>query len=161
MLDNKFREAFVYKISSESLGKCYIGWTTQSENRIKSQLRNYKDTKNLGANVITSQEDAQFEKLETFNDISLEELRRKAGTYQKENNETSTNLIRAGRNKEERKEKVRQQRRERRRDTNVVYRANRNLNLRNMKLRGLPPRRKTIEKYNITQEEIEECCKRD
>ena len=150
-----------YVLTHESLGKCYIGWTTQSENRIKSQLRNYKDTKNLGANVITSQEDAQFEKLEAFNDISLGELRRKAGAYQREHNETSTNRIRSGRNEEERKEMVRQRRQERRRDADVVYKANRNINLRNMKMRGLPPRRKTIEKYNFTQEEKEECCKRD
>jgi hypothetical protein len=37
---------------------------------------------------------------------------------------------------------------------------NRKHALNNMRIRGLPPRPLTILKYNITDEEIAECCKR-
>ncbi|CAL6392479.1 unnamed protein product [Bathycoccus prasinos] len=75
--------------------------------------------------------DIQSEVLEKFQDITVLEMRKKLGAIQTQYLEKENKDM-----------------------------FNRKHALKNMRIRGLPPRPSTILKYNITDEEIAECCKR-
>ncbi|CAL6390667.1 unnamed protein product [Bathycoccus prasinos] len=85
----------------------------------------------------TAAGDIQSEVFEKFQDITVLEMRRKLGAIQTQYLEKQLEMYRKNK------------------DT-----FNRKHALKNMRIRGLPPRPSTILKYNITDEEIAECCKR-
>jgi len=101
--------------------------------------------------------DIQSEILEKFQDITVLEMRKKLGAKQTQYLEKCVNTNRAGRTNADRYRETKIQLKMYRENKDV---CNRRHALNNMRSRGLPPRPLTILKYNITDEEIAECCKR-
>ncbi|CAL6375396.1 unnamed protein product [Bathycoccus prasinos] len=85
----------------------------------------------------TAAGDIQSEILEKFQDITVLEMRKKLGAIQTQYLEKQLEMYRENKDM-----------------------FNRKHALKNMRIRGLPPRPSTILKYNITDEEIADCCKR-
>ena len=84
-------------------------------------------------------------------------MRRQVGIIQTKNIGACVNNKRAGRTNADRYQETKRQLKNYRKNK---YAYNMRLALANMRTRGLPPRPKTVLKYNITDEEIAECCRR-
>ncbi|CAL6338152.1 unnamed protein product [Bathycoccus prasinos] len=85
------------------------------------------------------------------------EMRKKLGAIQTQYLEKCVNTNRAGRTNADRYRETKMQLKMYRENKDTF---NRKHALKNMRTRGLPPRPLTILKYNVTGEEIAECCKR-
>ena len=152
-----FREGIVYKISSPNTDKIYIGCSSLPLKKAVSGLRACAKFRKLSCNILFQAGDIQSEVLEKFRDITVLEMRKKLGTIQTQYLEKCVNTNRAGRTNADRYRETKRQLK--------IYRENKDTfnrkhALKNMRIRGLPPRPSTILKYNITDEEIAECCKR-
>ncbi|CAL6428820.1 unnamed protein product [Bathycoccus prasinos] len=129
-----FRNGIIFKIASPHTEKIYIGCSSLPLNRAVSGLRASAKFRKLSCNILFQAGDIQSEILEN---ASIQ-------TEQGERTQTDT---------EKQKRQL------------EMYRENkdefnRKHTLKNMRIRGLPPRPSTILKYNITDEEIADCCKR-
>ena len=152
-----FRDGIIFKISSPHTEKIYIGCSSLPLNRAVSGLRAGAKFRKLSCNILFQAGDIQSEILEKFQDITVLEMRKKLGAIQTQYLEKCVNTNRAGRTNADRYRETKRQL--------EMYRENKDMfnrkhALKNMRIRGLPPRPSTILKYNITDEEIADCCKR-
>ncbi|CAL6308398.1 unnamed protein product [Bathycoccus prasinos] len=152
-----FRDGIIFKIASPHTEKIYIGCSSLPLNRAVSGLRASAKFRKLSCNILFQAGDIQSEVLEKFQDITVLEMRKKLGTIQTQYLEKCVNTNRAGRTNADRYRETKRQL-EMYRENKDTF--NRKHALKNMRIRGLPPRRSTILKYNITDEEIADCCKR-
>jgi hypothetical protein len=153
-----YREGIIFKISSPHTEKIYIGCSSLPLKRAVSGLRASAKFRKLSCNILFQAGDIQSEVLEKFQDITVLEMRKKLGAIQTQHLDKCVNTNRAGRTNADRYRETKRQLK--------IYRENKDAwnrkhALKNMRIRGLPPRPLTIFKYNITDEEIAECCKRD
>ncbi|CAL6279032.1 unnamed protein product [Bathycoccus prasinos] len=130
-----FRDGIIFKISSPHTEKIYIGCSSLPLNRAVSGLRASAKFRKLSCNILFQAGDIQSEILENASIQTEQGERTNADRYR----ETKRQLEMYRENK----------------DT-----FNRKHALKNMRIRGLPPRPSTVLKYNITDEEIADCCKR-
>ncbi|CAL6376785.1 unnamed protein product [Bathycoccus prasinos] len=152
-----FRDGIIFKIASPHTEKIYIGCSSLPLNRAVSGLRASAKFRKLSCNILFQAGDIQSEILEKFQDITVLEMRKKLGAIQTQYLEKCVNTNRAGRTNADRYRETKRQL--------EMYRENKDMfnrkhALKNMRIRGLPPRPSTILKYNITDEEIADCCKR-
>ena len=152
-----FRDGIIFKISSPNTDKIYIGCSSLPLNRAVSGLRASAKFRKLSCNILFQAGDIQSEVLAKFQDITVLEMRKKLGIIQAQHLDKCVNTNRAGRTNADRYRETKRQLK--------IYRENKDTfnrkhALKNMRIRGLPPRPSTILKYNITDEEIAECCKR-
>ncbi|CAL6377424.1 unnamed protein product [Bathycoccus prasinos] len=152
-----FRDGIIFKISSPHTEKIYIGCSSLPLNRAVSGLRASAKFRKLSCNILFQAGDIRSEVLEKFQDITVLEMRKKLGAIQTQYLEKCVNTNRAGRTNADRYRETKRQL--------EMYRENKDMfnrkhALKNMRIRGLPPRPSTILKYNITDEEIADCCKR-
>ncbi|CAL6304655.1 unnamed protein product [Bathycoccus prasinos] len=152
-----FRDGIIFKIASPHTEKIYIGCSSLPLNRAVSGLRASAKFRKLSCNILFEAGDIQSEILEKFQDITVLEMRKKLGAIQTQYLEKCVNTNRAGRTNADRYRETKRQL--------EMYRENKDMfnrkhALKNMRIRGLPPRPSTILKYNITDKEIAECCKR-
>ena len=152
-----FRDGIIFKIASPHTEKIYIGCSSLPLNRAVSGLRASAKFRKLSCNILFQAGDIQSEVLEKFQDITVLEMRKKLGAIQTQYLEKCVNTNRAGRTNADRYRETKRQL--------EMYRENKDMfnrkhALKNMRIRGLPPRPSTILKYNITDEEIADCCKR-
>ena len=152
-----YREGIIFKISSPNTDKIYIGCSSLPLKRAVSGLRASAKFRKLSCNILFQAGDIQSEVLAKFQDITVLEMRKKLGIIQAQHLAKCVNTNRAGRTNADRYRETKRQLK--------IYRENKDTfnrkhALKNMRIRGLPPRPSTILKYNITDEEIAECCKR-
>ncbi|CAL6426233.1 unnamed protein product [Bathycoccus prasinos] len=150
-----FRDGIIFKIASPHTEKIYIGCSSLPLNRAVSGLRASAKFRKLSCNILFQAGDIQSEVLEKFQDITVLEMRKKLGAIQTQYLEKCVNTNRAGRTNADRYRETKRQL--------EMYRENKDMfnrkhALKNMRIRGLPPRPSTILKYNITDEEIADCC---
>ncbi|CAL6376916.1 unnamed protein product [Bathycoccus prasinos] len=150
-----FRDGIIFKITSPHTEKIYIGCSSLPLNRAVSGLRASAKFRKLSCNILFQAGDIQSEILEKFQDITVLEMRKKLGAIQTQYLEKCVNTNRAGRTNADRYRETKRQL--------EMYRENKDMfnrkhALKNMRIRGLPPRPSTILKYNITDEEIADCC---
>ena len=152
-----FREGIVYKISSPNTDKIYIGCSSLPLKKAVSGLRACARFRKLSCNILFQAGDIKSEILAKFQDITVSEMRRQVGIIQTKHLDKCVNTNRAGRTNADRYQETKRQLKNYQENK---YSCNRRHALVNMRTRGLPPRPKTILKYNITDEEIAECCRR-
>ncbi|CAL6394025.1 unnamed protein product [Bathycoccus prasinos] len=152
-----FRDGIIFKIASPHTEKIYIGCSSLPLNRAVSGFRASAKFRKLSCNILFQAGDIQSEVFEKFQDITVLEMRRKLGAIQTQYLEKCVNTNRAGRTNADRYRETKRQLEMYRKNKDTF---NRKHALKNMRIRGLPPRPSTILKYNITDEEIAECCKR-
>ena len=152
-----FRDGIIFKISSPNTDKIYIGCSSLPLKRAVSGLRASAKFRKLSCNILFQAGDIQSEVLEKFQDITVLEMRKKLGIIQAQHLDKCVNTNRAGRTNADRYRETKMQLKMYRENKDA---CNRRHALKNMRIRGLPPRPSTILKYNITDEEIAECCKR-
>ena len=152
-----FRDGIIFKISSPNTDKIYIGCSSLPLNRAVSGLRASAKFRKLSCNILFQAGDIQSEVLAKFQDITVLEMRKKLGIIQAQHLDKCVNTNRAGRTNADRYRETKMQLKMYRENKDA---CNRRHALNNMRIRGLPPRPLTILKYNITDEEIAECCKR-
>ena len=150
-----FRDGIIFKISPHT-EKIYIGCSSLPQNRAVSGLRASAKFRKLSCNILFQAGDIQSEILEKFQDITVLEMRKKLGFIQASHVDKCVNTNREVRTNAGRYRETKRQL--------VMYRENKDMfnrkhALKNMRIRGLPPRPSTILKY-ITDEEIADCCKR-
>jgi hypothetical protein len=152
-----YREGIIFKISSPNTDKIYIGCSSLPLKRAVSGLRASAKFRKLSCNILFQAGDIQSEVLAKFQDITVLEMRKKLGIIQAQHLDKCVNTNRAGRTNADRYRETKMQLKMYRENKDA---CNRRHALNNMRIRGLPPRPLTILKYNITDEEIAECCKR-
>ena len=152
-----FRDGIIFKISSPNTDKIYIGCSSLPLKRAVSGLRASAKFRKLSCNILFQAGDIQSEVLAKFQDITVLEMRKKLGIIQAQHLDKCVNTNRAGRTNADRYRETKMQLKMYRENKDA---CNRRHALNNMRIRGLPPRPLTILKYNITDEEIAECCKR-
>ena len=152
-----YREGIIFKISSPNTDKIYIGCSSLPLNRAVSGLRASAKFRKLSCNILFQAGDIKSEVLAKFRDITVLEMRKKLGIIQAQHLDKCVNTNRAGRTNADRYRETKMQLKMYRENKDA---CNRRHALNNMRIRGLPPRPLTILKYNITDEEIAECCKR-
>ena len=152
-----FRDGIIFKISSPNTDKIYIGCSSLPLKRAVSGLRASAKFRKLSCNILFQAGDIQSEVLAKFRDITVLEMRKKLGIIQAQHLDKCVNTNRAGRTNADRYRETKMQLKMYRENKDA---CNRRHALNNMRIRGLPPRPLTILKYNITDEEIAECCKR-
>ena len=152
-----YREGIIFKISSPHTEKIYIGCSSLPLKRAVSGLRASAKFRKLSCNILFQAGDIQSEVLAKFQDITVLEMRKKLGIIQAQHLDKCVNTNRAGRTNADRYRETKMQLKMYRENKDA---CNRRHALNNMRIRGLPPRPLTILKYNITDEEIAECCKR-
>ena len=152
-----YREGIIFKISSPNTDKIYIGCSSLPLKRAVSGLRASAKFRKLSCNILFQAGDIKSEVLAKFQDITVLEMRKKLGIIQAQHLDKCVNTNRAGRTNADRYRETKMQLKMYRENKDA---CNRRHALNNMRIRGLPPRPLTILKYNITDEEIAECCKR-
>ena len=152
-----FRDGIIFKISSPHTEKIYIGCSSLPLKRAVSGLRASAKFRKLSCNILFQAGDIESEVLAKFQDITILEMRKKLGAIQTQHLDKCVNTNRAGRTNADRYRETKRQLEMYRENKDV---CNRRHALNNMRIRGLPPRPLTILKYNITDEEIADCCKR-
>ena len=152
-----YREGIIFKISSPHTEKIYIGCSSLPLKRAVSGLRASAKFRKLSCNILFQAGDIKSEVLAKFRDITVLEMRKKLGIIQAQHLDKCVNTNRAGRTNADRYRETKMQLKMYRENKDA---CNRRHALNNMRIRGLPPRPLTILKYNITDEEIAECCKR-
>ena len=93
-----YREGIIYNLFSPNTNRCYIGCTTKDLNTTFTHLRAYcKKKRNVSSNEIIEAGSPQIEVLETFQDITIPELRKELGKIQEKYADACINRHRAGR----------------------------------------------------------------
>ena len=152
-----YREGIIFKISSPNTDKIYIGCSSLPLKKAVSGLRASAKYRKHSCNVLFQAGEIKSEVLAKFQEITVLEMRKKMGIIQAQNLDKCVNTNRAGRTNAERYQDTKRQLKKYQENKDA---CNRRHALANMRIRGLPPRPLTILKYNITDEEIAECCKR-
>ena len=92
-----YREGIIYNLFSPNTNRCYIGCTTKDLNTTFTHLRAYcKKKRNVSSNEIIEAGSPQIEVLETFQDITIPELRKELGKIQEKYADACINRHRAG-----------------------------------------------------------------
>ena len=158
-----YREGIIYNLFSPNTNRCYIGCTTKDLNTTFTSLRAYKKKKrNVSSNEIIEAGSPQIEVLETFQDITIPELRKELGKIQEKYADACINRHRAGRTVKDRYHLDSTKFIERQRKFYAKHKEEilRKMTLVNMRKRGLPCTDRVRQRYNITQAEIDDCVTR-
>jgi hypothetical protein len=158
-----YREGIIYNLFSPNTNRCYIGCTTKDLNTTFTSLRAYcKKKRNVSSNEIIEAGSPQIEVLETFQDITIPELRKELGKIQEKYADACINRHRAGRTVKDRYHLDSTKFIERQRKFYAKHKEEilRKMTLVNMRKRGLPCTDRVRQRYNITQAEIDDCVTR-
>ena len=161
---NMYRTTIIYRLYSPALNKCFISYTTNMKRvifNLKSYLKTGRVNRSKSGGII-AQGDYEINVLQKYEGVPQSHIMSEINRYKsQEDPDVLENKMVYGKTTEEKRTYCRELYHRTGAQLGYYYanreKINRGNLLKKMKKSGVVPKKETLQKYNITQEEIDEC----